>query len=131
VLQYAFQGLRLVEGVDVGSPRMTGKRCAVVSDMGASKRIKVMPSLKGDEQEDIESEHVKKLRVMVEDQNSTVTDKAVKSDDARVPLHLWNLKVLEGCAWTQERFVKSPEFWKRCFKSMDVLQGWLLGEWKK
>jgi len=77
------------------------------------------------------ADYNQKLRRLVQDQVSTFTDKAVKSDDARVPVHLWNLKVLEGCNWTQERFNESPKFWKKCFNSFNTPGSWLLGVWKR
>lgn len=126
ILQFVFQGVKLERDVQILKRDHYKKRRIIELAPVSNKRPKNIVS----EVESSEPVHQEEDNPRSEGK-STVTDKAVKSDDAEIPEHLWNLKVLEGIPRCQDKYASDPKYRRRFLSSVGVLRSWLLTEWKK
>ena len=65
---------------------------------------------------------------------TTISAKSTKSDDAEVPQHLWDQRVILGIAWLKAKLIRSQNLDLELFKvrrAMRLLRGQLLRVWKR
>lgn len=62
-----------------------------------------------------------------------VATKATKSDNADVPAHLWDLRVLEGLPWLENKMncFRGPELANQVKRGIEILRNFFLKVWKR